>query len=96
MNAITKVYRQKLRELDEGNGHPLINRSRVMENIVSLSQKIAAVDTPVLILGESGVGKDMLAKYIHNAGDRKKTGRLRQSELRGHTGNAARVAAVRL
>lgn len=45
-----------------------------MEKVVSLANKFSAVDTPVLILGESGVGKDVLANYIHSISDRKDKG----------------------
>ncbi len=36
-----------------------------MKNILNLSKKIAVSDIPVLIQGESGTGKSILAKYIH-------------------------------
>lgn len=38
----------------------------VMTNIFEKAKKIAPVNTPVLLLGETGVGKDYLARYIHN------------------------------
>jgi PAS domain S-box-containing protein len=38
----------------------------VMTNIFKKAEKIALVDTPILLLGETGVGKDYLARYIHN------------------------------
>jgi PAS domain S-box-containing protein len=38
----------------------------LMANIFKKAEKIALVDTPVLLLGETGVGKDYLARYIHN------------------------------
>jgi transcriptional regulator with PAS, ATPase and Fis domain len=36
--------------------------------------RIANFNTPVLLLGESGVGKDVLAHYIHQMSDRSRTG----------------------
>src|SRR5688500_13092420 len=36
-----------------------------MQTIVSSAQRIAGSDIKVLITGESGVGKDVLARYIH-------------------------------
>lgn len=45
----------------------LLVNSPVMENILRLALRIAQVNSPVLLQGESGVGKDMLAHYIHEA-----------------------------
>ena len=36
-----------------------------MQTVVSSAQRIAGTDIKVLITGESGVGKDVLARYIH-------------------------------
>lgn len=41
-----------------------IARSPDMRNLVALAQRIALVDSTVLITGESGVGKDVYAKLI--------------------------------
>ncbi|MCL5046237.1 MAG: sigma 54-interacting transcriptional regulator, partial [Actinobacteria bacterium] len=43
-----------------------------MRGILELGRKLARVDSTVLILGESGVGKNMLAKFIHRASSRGK------------------------
>ena len=40
-------------------------RSKKMSEVVSLAQRVAATDTNVLITGESGTGKDVIAAYIH-------------------------------
>lgn len=45
----------------------VIAESEPMRRLVSLSLRVAAKDVPVLILGESGVGKNALAKIIHRA-----------------------------
>jgi PAS domain S-box-containing protein len=44
--------------------------SAQMELILNLAAKVAATDAPVFITGESGVGKEEIAKYIHNNSDR--------------------------
>ncbi|MDH3973553.1 MAG: PEP-CTERM-box response regulator transcription factor [Deltaproteobacteria bacterium] len=46
--------------------------SRAMKKVYSAIQKIAHVDIPVLILGESGTGKDLAARAIHTLSTRKK------------------------
>lgn len=48
----------------------LIYRSKSMTNVVSLASRISKNDSPVMILGESGVGKDVLAQFIHNQSNR--------------------------
>jgi len=37
-----------------------------MHKLIELSQKIALTDTPVIIYGESGVGKELFASALHN------------------------------
>jgi two-component system, NtrC family, response regulator HydG len=43
----------------------LIGRSEVMSRVVRLVQKAAPVDSTVLITGETGVGKEVVARAIH-------------------------------
>jgi len=40
--------------------------SEVMRNILALARAAAQKDSTILLLGESGSGKDYLARYIHN------------------------------
>jgi DNA-binding NtrC family response regulator len=44
--------------------------SPAMHDIHALADKAAATDATILILGESGVGKEVLARRIHNASGR--------------------------
>ncbi|MED0681331.1 sigma 54-interacting transcriptional regulator [Aneurinibacillus thermoaerophilus] len=48
----------------------IIAESEEMRNILQMCIRIAPVDTSILILGESGVGKGVLAKLIHQRSDR--------------------------
>lgn len=77
-NSLTESYRKTLQELQlpSKDGKQIVYRSPTMEKIISLVQKVSAIDTPVLILGESGVGKDVLANYIHFISDRHDKGPL--------------------
>lgn len=70
--ALAKGYISKLSAL-EMKGVDLSNivfRSKEIESIIELVLRIAKVDSTVLILGESGVGKGMIAKLIHKKSDR--------------------------
>ncbi|EGO62775.1 sigma 54-interacting transcriptional regulator [Acetonema longum] len=46
----------------------IIYRSQTMARAVELALKIAEVDSTVFITGESGTGKDVIAKFIHKHG----------------------------
>ncbi len=43
----------------------LIGRSPQMLHVISLLQRVAGTRTTVLLLGESGVGKECVAQYLH-------------------------------
>jgi DNA-binding NtrC family response regulator len=46
--------------------------SPLMQRVVDRARALAANDAPVLLLGETGTGKEMLARAIHAAGPRAK------------------------
>ena len=66
--SLSISYRNRLKELEAKSENSAIisTRSKVMKNIYETAMKVASVDSPILILGETGVGKDYLAKFIHN------------------------------
>ncbi len=83
---------------DEPSGD-LIARSRAMRNVLTLAQRIAQSDAPVLLTGESGVGKERIARYLHAASRRARGAymavncaalpeQLLESELFGHVRGA--------
>lgn len=44
--------------------------SKSMQNVMMLAKRLASVNTTVLITGESGVGKGLIAKTLHEEGNR--------------------------
>ncbi len=60
---------------DQMNGvkgyHTMIAESRVMQEKLELVSRIAETDSSVLILGESGVGKELIAEQIHKRSTRR-------------------------
>jgi len=50
----------------------LLTASPRSRRLLRLARRYAAVDATVLITGETGVGKDALARYIHHAGPRRR------------------------
>jgi transcriptional regulator with GAF, ATPase, and Fis domain len=66
-----------------------------LRNVMEMVRQVAPVDTPVLLLGESGVGKEVIANAIHDMSSRRNfafikvncgaiPGDLLDSELFGH------------
>ena len=52
----------------------LIYNSKVMEETIELALRVARVDSTVLIQGESGAGKEIIANIIHKQSHRAETG----------------------
>ncbi|HME43825.1 MAG TPA: sigma-54 dependent transcriptional regulator [Syntrophorhabdales bacterium] len=53
------------------NRGKIIYGSRAMKDILWNASRVARSDTTVLILGESGVGKELVAKYVHENSERR-------------------------
>ncbi|MBP2667293.1 MAG: domain S-box, partial [Firmicutes bacterium] len=66
-----KTAAEYLGGLDSDNKTP-VAESAVMRHIIRLTSTIAKVDTSVLLLGESGSGKDVIARHIHRSSPRAK------------------------
>ena len=49
----------------------LIFKSESMKKLINLARRVSTYDVPCMILGETGTGKSLLAKYIHNGSQRK-------------------------
>jgi two-component system, NtrC family, response regulator GlrR len=49
----------------------IVSRSRLMEDRLGIANRAAGSDVPVLLTGENGTGKELLARAIHAAGARR-------------------------
>ena len=76
-NALTasalKGELQRIRHSREGRltFADIVTRSEAMAGVMRTAKKAAASTIPVLIEGESGVGKELFARAIHGSGERK-------------------------
>jgi len=52
------------------NGEDIIVNSEPMKRVINLALKIAKVDSTVLVTGETGVGKEIVARIIHKCSQR--------------------------
>jgi DNA-binding NtrC family response regulator len=83
-----------------GAGQPnFVGKSPAFNSIIEMIQAVASRKCPIIITGETGVGKEMVARQIHSASDRANkifvpvdcttlTGQLFESQLFGHSKGA--------
>ena len=64
-----KLHERLNPSTDERLG-PIIGKSRVMKQIFSIINRVAATDATVCICGESGTGKELIAQHIHESSPR--------------------------
>ena len=66
-------FKRENRELKEelGSKYQIVGESRRLKTVIYDALKVANSKTTTLILGESGTGKELLARLIHQAGQRK-------------------------
>lgn len=72
--AEVKELKQKQRLLNEEYGQPdrdLVFVSDKMQGVMSMVKKVASTDASVLILGENGTGKEVIAREIQRLSQRK-------------------------
>ncbi|KQU14746.1 Fis family transcriptional regulator [Bacillus sp. Leaf13] len=101
VNELNNQYKQeieKLRKITSQDGVVFV--SDKMKMIYEIAERISDIDATLLILGETGVGKDVLARNIYNRSIRSKKGDfvkincgaipadLLESELFGYEGGA--------
>src|SRR5262245_23278122 len=50
----------------------IVGRSSGLRNVLQLVEMVAATDSTVLLLGETGTGKELIARAIHRGSQRQK------------------------
>lgn len=74
LNELEKIkndYYSQLMELTKDrDGLGPVCSSKKMEYVLGLASKVATTDAPIFLTGESGVGKEEVARFIHRNSDR--------------------------
>lgn len=75
LKRVERTLQTKRRALDRDAGGALdrsgmVVQSEAMERVLDLARRVAKVDTTVLITGESGAGKERIARLIHEESSR--------------------------
>jgi len=104
MSGIVGEYSKRLENLETLRGMGVLTQDKAYLNLLDQAAVVAQTDVPVLIRGENGVGKEVLANYIHRCSERKNApmitvncaaipGELLESELFGYEEGAFTGAA---
>lgn len=102
MDKVDLAKRVQQLEKQLGDKHSfdkIIGKSKTIQKAIDLAQKVAVTDTTVLLTGETGTGKEVLAQAIHQASPRSKQNfvaincsafskELLESEMFGHKAGA--------
>lgn len=108
LNQTLKEEKEYYKEKDLENVHfdEIVGKSQAIIKVLSNVKRVADTDTTILILGETGVGKELVARAIHIQSSRKKKAFIRvhcsalpesliSSELFGHEKGAFTGASER-
>lgn len=66
-----KQSEKNLKNFINQSKNEIIGQSDVLKSALRITRKVAVTDANVLITGENGTGKELIAKEIHNWSDRK-------------------------
>ena len=69
--VISSSNKDKTELPDEESGLPLVGKSAPMQGVYRLVAGLMNSDLPVLVSGESGTGKSLIAKVLHSFSDRR-------------------------
>ncbi|KUO78784.1 MAG: diguanylate cyclase [Desulfosporosinus sp. BRH_c37] len=71
---LSEKYQSEIAQMrnNQATGADLRSRSVIMNNVLDLAFRVSQVDSPVVLVGEQGVGKEEIAKSIHSQSKRSK------------------------
>ncbi len=71
LEGLKQHFEFQLNQLKIKMSDSIIYKNKLMEQIIYQAMKVAEVDSTVLITGESGVGKELIAEIIHRNSSRR-------------------------
>src|SRR5271157_2977062 len=71
LNAIRQGIARHQEIRSEANFEGIVGQSPALREVLQLVEMVAASDSTVLLLGETGTGKELIARAIHNRSRRK-------------------------
>ena len=71
IKAATESTLKKAAQIDSSSKQQFTIRGNAMTQIINHAKIIAETDSTVLLLGETGVGKELLARWIHSHSNRR-------------------------
>ncbi|MDB4918782.1 sigma-54 dependent transcriptional regulator [Mucilaginibacter sp.] len=66
-----RIYELENKMVKQHSFDGIIGNSKAIQNVIELARKVATRDTTVLLLGETGTGKEVFAQAIHYNSNRK-------------------------
>jgi two-component system response regulator HydG len=68
--TLVSENRRLRRQVAEGGSRSVVGNSEGLRRVLDMVSQVAASEATVLILGESGVGKEVVARALHQSSDR--------------------------
>ena len=71
-NEVQEVKKKVIKKSSKKQTSDFLGSSKALETVLNMATKAAKTDASILLLGESGVGKEVFANYIHKNSPRVK------------------------
>jgi two-component system, NtrC family, response regulator len=71
-DKVQQVQKKSTKAVPSTQSNAFTARSKALEKLLHVTDKAAKTDASIMLLGESGVGKEVFARYIHNQSPRAK------------------------
>ncbi|MBF0492300.1 MAG: sigma 54-interacting transcriptional regulator [Deltaproteobacteria bacterium] len=69
LNQVLKE--EKIRPLEVSSFGPMVGKSNAMRELYAMIQRVAATEATACVLGETGVGKELVARAVHDLSGRR-------------------------
>ena len=70
LRSENKDLRSEIRRREKSTSVMPLGKARIFLDVLELAQQVAPTDSTVLVLGQSGTGKEVVARYIHELSGR--------------------------